>query len=39
MTKQEFKTLPEIQNGLEYILAHDEHYRVMVKVAKSDCPI
>ena len=37
MTKQEFKTLPAIQNGLEYILAHDEHYRV--KVAKGDCPI
>ncbi len=37
--------IPAIQNGLEYILAHDEYYRVMVKVAKrfqrlpdSNCP-
>lgn len=45
MTKQEFKTLPAIQNRLECIFAHDEYYRVMVKVAKrfqrlpdSNCP-
>ena len=37
--------IPAIQNGLKYILAHDEYYRVMVKVAKrfqrlpdSNCP-